>query len=264
METPTLPHVLSLTTCSEILGMTRSGTYKKLQKANFSMEKNEQQEIEINSSVFAGKYPEETAAYLRRLSGHDKGNDNGNNGKQQELEVKDKEIDGLKAEVFQLNQRLIENEQKNAANLASKDEVIQTLRLLTDQSVKAAGQVPQEAIEKIARLEAENVLTAKAVAKAEDDARALARQLQEVQEVARRGVDIAPEELAELRRKAKIIDDNKAAQEILTQLRAQYDALPFFKRMVARVPTLEMAKVALKEKQSTNQQTSEPPAAKAG
>lgn len=242
---------------AKLIGISKTAVINALESHKLSGDKNEEGHWMVDAAD-ATRYRDsrqhKTANQQQVVDGIKA---NVDSGLQVVVEAKDKLI-------YEQNQRISDLVDNHAKVVAAKDEVIQSLRLLSDQRAKEAGQLPTAVVEKIAKLEAENELTAKAVAKAEDDARALARQLQEVQEVARRGVDIAPEELAELRRKAKIIDDNKAAQEILTQLKAQYDALPFFKRMAARAPTLEMAKVALKEKQSTNQQTSEPPAAKAG
>lgn len=216
MEIAKLDHVLSLTTCSEILGMTRSGTYKKLQKAGFSMEKNEQQEIEINSSVFAGKYPKETTAYLKRISGHMSENDNGNNGKQQELQVKDQIIETLKALNNEKDQRLEDEKAGRAREVALLETQV---RLLADQS----GRVPQEVVEKIARLEVE-------LAIAKEQAAA-----------------VSADELAELKRKAKAADDQQAFNEMRDKIMADYNSLPYLKRIMKPKPTIQDVRNALKQ-----------------
>ncbi len=216
METAKLDHVLSLTTCSEILGMTRSGTYKKLQKAGFSMEKNEQQEIEINSSVFAGKYPKETTAYLKRISGHMSENDNGNNGKQQELQVKDQIIETLKALNIEKDQRLEDEKAGRAREVALLETQV---RLLADQS----GRVPQEVVEKIARLEVE-------LAIAKEQAAA-----------------VSPDELAELKRKAKAADEQQAFNAMRDKIMADYNALPYLQRIIKPKPTIQDVRNALKQ-----------------
>lgn len=81
------------------------------------MEKNEQGKLEINASVFAGKFPEETAAWQKGVSVGVSKNDNGNNGKPDELNQMAQELAMLKQELSFEKQRH-----------RDKDDIIEDLR----------------------------------------------------------------------------------------------------------------------------------------
>lgn len=233
-------HFLSLTQCAEEIGMTRAGIYKKLKKDKFPIEYDDNKEIQVNASMFHGKYQQEIARAKGNVSGNVSKNDNGNNGKQQEIEVNAQLLEAEREVRRQLEQRLEEERQNRAREV---ELMSQQIRLLTDQS----GKMPQEVVEKIARLEAERELKEKALEAERKEKERAAKEIADLKLALQTRPDIAQDEITELKRKAKLVDDQAAFNEMRDKILAEYNALPYLKRILTPKPTKQDVLAAIKQ-----------------
>ncbi len=80
--------------------MTRAGIYKKLKRDKFPWELDDNKEIRVNASMFHGKYEQEIKGNKAAVSVNVSKNDNGNNGKQAEVEVLLEKVAGLEKLTF--------------------------------------------------------------------------------------------------------------------------------------------------------------------
>lgn len=206
---------LSLKDAAELVGVSKVALLKAIQKGHLKADRGDNKEWLV-SAAEATRYRDSRqhkTLTSRKLVSDKLTTDNS------KLSV----IDQVKDQVIeQLNQRLRETVEGYTAQLAAKEETIQTLRLLTDQSAEKAKQLPQEAVEKIARLEVE-------LRMAKEQAAA-----------------ITPEEIAELKRKAKAADEQQALNVMRDKLVAEHNALSLFKRMTTPKPTMQDVRAALK------------------
>lgn len=145
---------------ANLIGISKTAVINALEKHTLTGQKNEEGQWLVDAAD-ATRYRD---SRQHKTANHQQVVDdikaNVDSGLQVVVEAKDKVI-------HELNQRLNDQVESHAQVVAAKDETIQSLRLLSDQRAKEAGQLPQEVVEKIAKLEAERDLLAAQATKAE-------------------------------------------------------------------------------------------------
>ncbi|MBA4152126.1 MAG: hypothetical protein C0509_06155 [Acinetobacter sp.] len=246
---------LSLKDAAELVGVSKVALLKAIQKGHLKADRGDNQEWLVTAAE-ATRYRDnrqhKTPTNRKLVSGnltHDNS----------QLAVIDEVKDKL---IYQLNQRLEEEKLNRAREV---ELMSQQIRLLTDQS----GKMPQEAVEKIARLEADKAAQEKVAAdkiaaleveKAEKareveqeriTAKRIADELAEtkaaLQTVKEQAAAISPDELEQLKRKAKVADDQQAFNEMRDKIVAEYNALPYLKRIMTAKPTAQTIRAALRQ-----------------
>lgn len=220
---------LSLKDAAELVGVSKVALLKAIQKGHLKADRGDNQEWLVTAAE-ATRYRDNRQHKTptnRKLVSAELTIDN------RQLAVNDEVKDKL---IDQLNQRL---EDEKAGRAREVELLEKQVRLLTDQS----GKIPQEAVEKIARLEVEREKSAQELAAIAADKKQIADELAATKEKLLSRPEVTQEDLAAIYN----MRTNRANREMLTALLAEHAKLPLLKRLTTPKPTLEDAKLALKQ-----------------